>query len=316
MSVTRQTIFDQFSYWRSAPPVAPLAKDRDYVIIGCGTSYNLAMALAATFTERGYGARAVPAGEWLTRRGSYQAGTRPTTLIALSRSGETTETVRATAASARAGTPVLAITCAAESSLAAAAASAIHVPTDPAEGIVMTTSASLMLLTGLRLAGIGVSDGCAGEAEVLLAATQQEAPRMLRDKSHFAILGAGALYGIAVEGALKLQEMSLSHTQAFHPLEYRHGPISLVDGCSAVMMLYHPDTQESEAELVAELRAKGAKVIGFGGPGDVSFATTSPAAERGLVYLPSLQLIGELVAEAKQLDTTVPRHLSKVVVLA
>jgi glutamine---fructose-6-phosphate transaminase (isomerizing) len=314
-SQTKQTIFNQFCYWRKATPVEPLAKDRDYVIIGCGTSYNLAMALAATFTEQGIGARAVPAGEWLARRGSYQTDTRSTTVIALSRSGETTETVRAALESRRTGIPVLGITCATESSLAAASSSVIRTLTDPAEGIVMTTSASLMLLLGLRLAGITVTGRCFEAAQAMLTSAHQLGAELLRKKSQFVFLGGGALYGIAVEGALKLQEMSLSHTQAFHPLEYRHGPISLIDTRAAVMMLYHPDTCESEAELVAELRSKGATVIGLGGPGDVSFETGAPASELGLVYLPALQLIGEFVAEDKKLDTTAPRHLTKVVVL-
>ena len=75
-----------------------------------------------------------------------------------------------------------------------------------------------------------------------------------------------------MEGALKLMEMSQIMTQAFHPLEYRHGPISLVDEQTAAIMLYSSDQKEAEIKLVEELRDKGAVVIGFGGPGDIEFA--------------------------------------------
>jgi D-tagatose-bisphosphate aldolase class II non-catalytic subunit len=79
-------------------------------------------------------------------------------------------------------------------------------------------------------------------------------------------LGRGPLFGIALEGALKLMEMSQIMTQAFHPLEYRHGPISLVDGKTAAVMLYSSDQRKAETKLVRELKEKGAVVIGLGGP--------------------------------------------------
>jgi glutamine---fructose-6-phosphate transaminase (isomerizing) len=114
---------------------------------------------------------------------------------------------------------------------------------------------------------------------------------------------------------LKLMEMSLSYSQAYHPLEYRHGPISLVDGCSLVVMLYQADETE-ESKLVQELQAKGAKVIGIGGPGDLSLELqVDDLALCGLIALPTLQWLGERVAQSKGLDTRAPRHLTKVVVL-
>ncbi|MBC7736517.1 MAG: hypothetical protein H7245_04650 [Candidatus Saccharibacteria bacterium] len=60
---------------------------------------------------------------------------------------------------------------------------------------------------------------------------------------------------------------------------------------------------------MAELQAKGARVIGFGGPGDLRIEAT------GLAALPALQILGELVALQKGIDTEAPRHLTKVVVL-
>lgn len=316
-SLTKQTMTDQFAYWRRAPRVEPLEKvsGQEYVIVGCGTSYNLAMALAAAFNEQGLAATPVPGGEWVARRQSYKADARVVTVIALSRSGETTETVQAAAMSKDAGMRVIGITCAPDSSLAKASTVEIYAETDPREGIVMTTSASLMLLEGLRLAGVEIGDDVAAAAEAMLAQMLQAGDALLRGQTQFVYLGGGALYGVAVEGALKLQEMSLSHTQAFHPLEYRHGPISLVDDKTSVVMLYHPDTRDAEALLVQELQAKGARVIGLGGPGDISFPVDAGAEQLGLIYLPTLQMIGEMVAADKNIDTASPRHLTKVVML-
>jgi glucosamine--fructose-6-phosphate aminotransferase (isomerizing) len=105
-------------------------------------------------------------------------------------------------------------------------------------------------------------------------------------------------------------------TQAFHPLEYRHGPISLVDERTAVIMLHSADRRDAEAKLVGELQEKGARVIGFGGPGDASFAIDCEPVLMGLACLPALQLLGERAAQARNIDTVSPRHLTKVVTLA
>ncbi len=63
------------------------------------------------------------------------------------------------------------------------------------------------------------------------------------------------------------------------------------------------------------MRAKGAFVIGFGGPGDMTMSVDDDPLVRTLAILPALQILGERVAEARGIDTTSPRHLSKVVIL-
>ena len=150
----------------------------------------------------------------------------------------------------------------------------------------------------------------------MLDSLDAKLPSLIADRSHFVFLGGGHLYGIALEGALKLMEMSQIFTQAFHPLEYRHGPISLVDDRTVAVMLYSADRREAEAKLVGELQDKGARVIGFGGPGDASFAVPCDPALVGLACLPALQLLGERAAQARNIDTVAPRHLTKVVTLA
>lgn len=313
MNATLRSITEQFPYWRAAFP-APITDKTQRVVLGCGTSYNLALSIAAALNEAGTPALAIPAGEWTIRPESYLPKGTPVKVIALSRSGETTETVDAAKASRARGLHVTGITCAPGSSLSAHSDLAVEFPTHPAEGVVMTVSASLMLLAGYALAGHAPTEALIQAAEALLAPASKLAD--FHKRTHVVFLGAGSQYGVALEGALKLQEMALTYTQAFHPGEYRHGPVSLIDERSAVVMLYHPDTAADEAKLVAELQAKGAYVLGIGGPGDVSLPVSQSVPLRGAEALPALQMLGECHAVARGIDTTAPRHLTKVVVLA
>ena len=179
----------------------------------------------------------------------------------------------------------------------------------------MTVSASLMLMLGIRSLGYDIPLSLIDTARGVLAEADARLPALLGGRSHIVYLGAGHLYGIALEGALKLMEMSRVFTQGFHPLEYRHGPISLVDERTGAVMLQSEDQPTSETSLVGELQAKGARVLGFGGPGDVSFHFDCNPALAGLAVLPALQLLGERTAQAHSLDTSAPRHLTKVVTL-
>jgi glutamine---fructose-6-phosphate transaminase (isomerizing) len=317
MTPTEQSIVEQFSYWRAAISAESALQQAEVtVFVGCGTSYNLALSLAALANATGRTAIAVPGGEWLNGPRNYLPRWQAAHVVALSRSGETTETVEAAKASRAAGGTVTAITMEAGSAIAANCDRLIAARTHPREGIVMTASASLMQLLGLELIGHSVPPVLVDTARALMEKLDAKLPALIADRSHVVFLGGGHLYGIALEGALKLMEMSQVFTQAFHPLEYRHGPVSLVDERTAAVMLYSADRRDAEATLVRELRAKGARVIGFGGPGDASFEVGCDPALAGLACLPALQLLGERAAQVRNIDTVAPRHLTKVVTLA
>jgi glucosamine--fructose-6-phosphate aminotransferase (isomerizing) len=313
-TVTERTIFEQFSYLRKATLRSERADSKAALaFVGCGTSYNLALSLAASSNAHGIAAVAAPGHEWLRRPSAYLPDPTRVHVVAISRSGESTETVEAAKSSRAAGIPVTAITCEPASSLAKAGTSMLAAATHPDEGIVMTTSASLMLSLGLQFVGTVVTEDTIAHAEAVLTTLESAGTDFLKGRSHFVYLGGGPLYGIGVEGALKLQEMSCTVTQAYHPLEYRHGPVSVLDERSVVVLLYHPETRSEEERLAGELSAKGAFVVGLGGPGDLELPTESDGAVRGLVYLPALQLLGERLAGLRNLDTDAPRNLTKVV---
>ena len=150
MDATEKSIFEQFAFWDTAPPPVVRAQSSvEYVILGCGSSYNLAMSVAATLNERGFGATAAPGNEWTRKPRSYKAHTKNAQVIAISRSGETTELVQAARKRRSDGLPVIAITCDDKSSLIDQADYVLAAKTHPEEGIVMTASASLMLLLAL-----------------------------------------------------------------------------------------------------------------------------------------------------------------------
>ncbi len=326
MNATERTILEQFGYWRDALNMdlgpAYLEPHVPIVVIGCGTSYYLSQTIASSFVSHGLEAIAVPGGEWDLRPETYVPVQKRVQVLALSRSGETTETVAAARRSVVRGERVIGITCEPGSSLTTACTACVTIATHPEEDIVMTTSASLMLLVGLRLIGLShdgsrLTISSVNHAQSMLERARLKLDALVRDRTHFVYLGGGALYGVAQEGALKLMEMSLSYSQAYHPLEYRHGPMALVDQATLVVMLYQPQTLSEETALVNELRSKGAGVIGVGGPGDLSLELTEPdPALRGLIALPTLQWLGERVAQSKGLNTREPRHLTKVVMLS
>lgn len=318
MTLTERSIFDQFEYWSRAEKPARLIKDeRTIVVVGCGTSYNLTLSIAAVFCEQGYVAIGVPAGEWVLRPQSYvpQAALNNVQVIALSRSGTTTETVQAAAKSQEMGLHVTGVTCDPGSPLCDVSNVAVEFETHPDEGIVMTASASLMLLAGFALAGLTIDATLIADAKKALYAMDEIPVSSYSDRSHFVFLGGGVNYGVALEGALKLQEMAICFTQGFHPGEYRHGPVSLVDEKTAAVILYHPETAKHEVKLAQELREKGAFVIGLGGPGDVTVPLSATGALVAAEVLPALQILGERYAVARGIDTQNPRHLTKVVIL-
>ena len=91
--------------------------------------------------------------------------------------------------------------------------------------------------------------------------------------------------------------------------------------CPSLVMALHSTLWDAifqqlvQARLAAELSEKGARVIGFAGPGDLSVSFAASPAARPLAMLPALQLLGERVAERRGQNTEAPRHLGKVVVL-
>jgi fructoselysine-6-P-deglycase FrlB-like protein len=291
MSDATHEIESQPTVWREAiallPELAPKLPPPGSrtAFIGCGTSYYMAQAAAAAREARGLGeSDAFVASEMPTGR-AYEM------VVAISRSGTTTEVLRAIDA-LPAGTPSLVITATAETPVAAATTYAVVLRFADESSIVQTRFATTAL-TLLR-AHLGHDlDPAIAETEKTLA---NGLPLDPSEFEHFVFLGTGWSVGIAAEAALKLREASGAWAESYPAMEFRHGPISATSERTLVWIL-----GEVEPDLADDIRPTGATVIEN---------RVDPMAD-----LVTIQRAAVALAEARGLDPDRPRHLTRSVVL-
>jgi glucosamine--fructose-6-phosphate aminotransferase (isomerizing) len=136
------------------------------------------------------------------------------------------------------------------------------------------------------------------------------------DFDRFYFLGSGIRHGLACEVNLKMKEMTLTHSEAFHFLEFRHGPMSMVSPHAVVLGLLSDANRAHEAKVLSEMKTLGGTIIGLGEQNaDIRFESRIPEQGRGVLYLPVLQLMAFYRSVAKGLDPDRPNHLSAVVQL-
>jgi glutamine---fructose-6-phosphate transaminase (isomerizing) len=304
-------------------------------VLGCGSTHYLSQAAAATLTRcAGRPAQAYPSSELWLFTGVLPAG--PALLLPISRSGATSETLYAVQRFKEGGAgPVLAITCYPDSPLAQQADLALVAPAGQEQSVAQTRSFTSMLLLSQALAAV-----LAGDREMLerlhqlpsaLAALAERAgdlPRRLGadpDIHSIYFLGGGPLYGIACEAMLKTKEMSLSWAEAYHPLEFRHGPMSMVNERTLIVGLLSDDGLEQEIQVLADMQGWGARVLalvddasalgGWRADEVVELGSGLDQWERQPLYLPVLQRLAYHRAVAKGLNPDRPTHLEAVVEL-
>ncbi|MCS0603880.1 sugar isomerase [Streptomyces sp. LP11] len=255
-------------------------------VVGCGTSYFMAQAVAALREGDGQGETDAFAASEFPRGRSYDR------VIALTRSGTTTEVLevlgelkgrtRTTAVTADPATPVM------------SAADDLVVLDFADERSVVQTRFATTALTLLR-AHLGLhTDAVVADARTALATAL---PQGLLGCAQFTFLGRGWTVGLANEAGLKMREASLSWTEAYPAMEYRHGPISVTtEGTATWMLGAAPDG------LAAQVTATGAHWIE---------GRLDPLAE-----LVRVQRLAVAVAAARGLDPDQPRHLTRSVILA
>lgn len=307
------------SQWQTLNPT-------NVIFIGCGSTHYLSLTAAALFQQlTGVPAHACPASELLLYGEGVISDPGHTLLVAISRSGTTTETMAAISDfQKRGGTAVWTITCYPESPMAQMSDIVLPVVAAQEQSVAQTRSFTSMLLMAQALAAhIGgeewsVLHKLPAYGKALIAKTeslvQQIAER--EDITRFTFLGSGALFGIANEAMLKMTEMSLTIAQAFHFMEYRHGPMSMATEELAIFGLLSSRTAVHEQQVLDEMAEKGATAVSLSvGSGDIVLPADLPAWAIPILYLPSLQLLAYHRAIAKELDPDNPRHLTAVVYL-
>jgi glucosamine--fructose-6-phosphate aminotransferase (isomerizing) len=302
----------------------------EVVFTGCGSSYYLSMTAASVFQQiTGLRAKAVPASEILQFPESVFVQDTSPLLVASSRSGTTTETLHALKAAVRRRIPTLCLTCAAQSPLARQADLTLCSPKGSERSVVMTKSFSSLLLLGLLLAAQrGADAGLRRELSRLPALGRRVlkiALPLMRDigttASRFVFLGAGPAHGIAWEAMLKMTEMAQRVAVAYHPLEFRHGPISAAGPGTLVMLFGTEAGAKLEAALIRDLRKHGATTVVINddaravGNAEVSVALGAGLSDltRSVLYLPFAQMLAYWRAIGADLNPDRPKHLSSVV---
>jgi fructoselysine-6-P-deglycase FrlB-like protein len=262
----------------------PQAGER-VAVIGCGTSWFMAAAYGSLRELGGHGETDVFAAS------QFPTARRYDRVLAISRSGTTTEVLQAIQAT---GSPVVAITAVPDSVVAEAAADSIVLDFADEKSVVQTVFATtaLMLLRGSL--GESLDHVIAQAVDVLEA--DPPYPVELDRADQVTFIGQDWAYGIAQEAALKMREAAQLWTEAYPQMEYRHGPISIAQPGRAVWVFGRP-----VPGLAADIAATGATLVN----GDLD-----PVAD-----LVRAQLLAVRRARSRQLDPDRPRNLTRSVVL-
>ena len=322
--------------WPRHARALPASRSADRLIFtGCGSAWYAAQALAHTATElMGVPAKAVPSSEIAFYPAVTCAGRGQDVLIALSRSGQTSETLEAVLAFRQvARGPVWALTAVPDSDLARMADGLLDASAGDEDGIVQTRSISTMLVLGLaalaEAAGQSAQtalDRMPETAHDVLKAAQPLAGQFGGDAAiaRFFFLGSGPWRGIASEAMLKIKEMSHAHSESFHTLEFRHGLGANADEQSLVVAFLSDRAADAEHAVLDEFRAgQGVTTVTVGpnatNNGPCSFGLTLPDGlpewARLPLALPFSQLLGVARARLNDLNPDEPQNLKSFIAL-
>jgi glutamine---fructose-6-phosphate transaminase (isomerizing) len=307
-------------------------------LIACGTSYHA--ALVGKFLIEEFCRIPVEADIGSEFRYRNPIVEKDHLLVAISQSGETADTLAALREAKRKGAMTLAICNVVESSLAREADHVIYTHAGPEIGVAstkaFTTQLVILFLLSLRIGReLGLLSNEAGKTliEELVRVphlmeeflkTSQQVEKIARKYLHardFLYLGRGINYPIALEGALKLKEISYVHAEGYPAGEMKHGPIALIDRDMPVVVLATKnDVYEKVISNIEEVRARDGKIIALASPSDreivkkvddvIFIPETLPSLTPILLTLP-LQLLAYYMADFKGTDVDQPRNLAK-----
>jgi glucosamine--fructose-6-phosphate aminotransferase (isomerizing) len=346
-SETYKEILSQPDVWRSvlqqlehdsgAEKILGSARRKpSWLFVGCGTSFYLAEAAATSWTLlTGEPARAIPASEVLLYPGLTRANGTELQAVVISRSGRTSEAVRAAhVLKKEMRVPMIGVTCAKESALESACDSTLVLAADE-QSTVMTRSFTSMLISLQWLAAAHA--GNAAFARLLntvaehfaarISALAQEIEQFVASPSFedYVFLGQGPFHGIAREAALKVMEMSCSYSQSFHTLEFRHGPKAIVTPQTALTFFLSQAGRQAEVEVLEEMSDLGGVTISVCNQGDERIRRASALVlELNLLgddlalLAPSVvpsQMLGFFTGMSKGLNPDQPKNLTRVVML-
>jgi glucosamine--fructose-6-phosphate aminotransferase (isomerizing) len=307
-------------------------------IVACGTSYHA--ALVGRYMIESLSRIPVEVDIGSEYRYRNPLVDQNTLLIAISQSGETADTLAALREGKKRGARALAVCNVVESSLSRESDYNVFTYAGPEIGVASTKAFSTQLTTLLLISlFLGKRRGEIDQSRMgefigelvrlphLLEEVLREHGEIERiarkyvDATNFLYLGRGINYPIALEGALKLKEISYIHAEGYPAGEMKHGPIALIDREMPVVVLAaRDDTYEKVMNNIEEVHARGGRIIALASQGDKEI---SPKVE-DVIYVPStisaltpvlltipLQLLAYYIADFKGHDVDQPRNLAK-----
>jgi glucosamine--fructose-6-phosphate aminotransferase (isomerizing) len=322
-------------------PAAPsvFKRVRAVHIVACGTSYHAGL-VASYFVEQ---ICRIPARVEIASEYRYRdpVVTPETLFVTISQSGETADTLAALRNARHAGyLATLAICNVAESSLVRESELILLTRAGQEIGVASTKAFTTQLTAlGMLVAALAKHLGATAERDLVLQLLQlpglvektlalDHTIRLLAEtfahKRHALFLGRGPLHAIAMEGALKLKEISYIHAEAYAAAELKHGPLALVDeDMPVVAVAPNNELLEKLKSNLQEVRARGGQLFVFADPatgmrsGDgvtvIQMPVTVSALQAPVVFAIPMQLLAYHVAVLKGTDVDQPRNLAKTV---
>ena len=317
---------------------AQLAETGRIWIVACGTSWHASLVGKYLIEEMVRAPVQVDIGsEFRYRDPLIQAGDL---LIAISQSGETADTLAAVREAKRQGARVVSICNVVGSSLARESDGVLYTHAGPEIGVASTKAFTAQLtalyLLALHLGRVrGVVSADEGKAWLDRFVTLPTHVKHLlgreaelvaiakryHSKRNFLYLGRGINYPIALEGALKLKEISYIHAEGYPAGEMKHGPIALIDKDMPVVVLAPRDRlYEKTVSNLMEVKARGAPVIAFVTEGERELGRTADAVFTvpdvhpllsPVLFTVPLQLLAYHIAVLRGTDVDQPRNLAK-----
>ncbi|MFC7235494.1 glutamine--fructose-6-phosphate transaminase (isomerizing) [Halosegnis marinus] len=299
--------------------------------VACGTSYHAALYGAALFRAAGVPAQAFFAHE-------YAVATPPIEddlVVGVSQSGETADTLSALREARGRGARTLAVTNVVGSTMARECDDALYIRSGPEIGVAAskTFSAQLAALNLLALHTVGAGDDdrreviaalrdLPGDVQALLDDTDAEAvAREYVDSDGFFFIGRDKSHPVALEGALKLKEISYAHAEGFPAGELKHGTLALVTEDTPVFAVVTGDGEAARKTIgnVKEVEARGAPVVAVtDGESDVARyadhvleVPETHARTAAVLANIQLQLVAYHVANELGRSIDKPRNLAK-----
>jgi glucosamine--fructose-6-phosphate aminotransferase (isomerizing) len=307
------------------------------ILTACGTSYHA--ALVGEYLIEQFARLPVEveyASEFRYRNPPID---RNTIVVAVTQSGETADTLAALRESKRQGHPTLAICNVVGSSIARSADGGIYLHAGPEIGVAstkaFTSQVCVLALLALhlgRLRHLSVVQGerLIEELQAVPEAVRQaldcaeqvrEIAEQYADSGNYLYMGRQYLYPVALEGALKLKEISYLRAEGYPAGEMKHGPIALVDARTpSVFLMTRGPVYDKAMSNLEEVKARGGPVIAVANPGDAEVAARADAVVtvpevpdylQPLVAVVPLQLLAYYTALARGCDVDKPRNLAK-----